>query len=579
VRRKKGYEALIEQGMEMVQFYRQNPCIAAYDLLRVDLAPIQRLVFEDMWFKNYVIAVCGRGVGKTFMLGTLSALSCMLYPGYRVGLIAPVFRQSKMIFSEVEKLYARSPLLREATEKKPTRGSDTCYLRFKSVGGYNPSFIEALPLGDGSKIRGSRFYLIVVDELAQVPDQTLDMVVRPMGATTLEPMENVRRIERQKQLIKLGLATEDDFEEETVNKMIMASSGFYKFNHMYKRMRDHWDMMEKDGEASQYRVWQVPYQEMPEGFLDMNNIMEAKRIMSAAEFSMEYEAAMVSDSEGFFKASILEACTDESGHTMEVRGEPGAEYVIGVDPSQGGDASCGVVIIKYGTPNRVVNVLELKRKTTQELTMMIQAICDSYNVVRVFMDKGGGGKAIMDLLEEGYDDYEPIIDRTEDEKRHLKGRHILEMVNFNPTWIADANFTTLAMLEDKKLLFPEPPKSSADILGEMYENVKTLKKQMLNIVVTQTSSGALHFDTPKKTQNKDLYSAVILAAHGCRMVAKELEGEPEPILYNKAGYIREHKPNAPWNVLNKKKAIGPGPSIGNDRGVHHAILKDKRRIK
>jgi hypothetical protein len=289
---------------------------------------------------------------------------------------------------------------------------------------------------------------------------------------------------------------------------------------------------------------------------------------------------MISDSEGFFKASVIEACTEQSGFTLEVRGEPGAQYVVGIDPSQGGDASCGFVIIKYGNPNKIVNVLELKRRTTQELTTMVQGICDAYNVTRVFMDKGGGGKAIMDLLDDGYGDYEPIIDRTDDDKKFKKGRHILEMVNFNPTWIADANFTTLAMLEDRKLLFPEPPKTTADILMDAYSNVTTLKKQMLNIVVTQTPSGALHFDTPKKGQNKDLYSAVILAAHGCRMVAKELEGEPEPILYNSSGYIREHTPNASWGLLNKNQGLGPSaPAVGSDRGLGHASLKGKRRLK
>jgi len=135
------------------------------------------------------------------------------------------------------------------------------------------------------------------------------------------------------------------------------------------------------------------------------------------------------------------------------------------------------------------------------------------------------------------------------------------------------------MLEDKKLLFPEPPVSTADVLADAYNNVLTLKKQMLNIVVTQTGSGALHFDTPKKGQNKDLYSAVILAAHGCRMVAKDLEADPEPILFQKAGYIRERKPNAPWSVLNKRKAVGPGSSVGKDRGLDHAVLKGKRRLK
>jgi hypothetical protein len=136
------------------------------------------------------------------------------------------------------------------------------------------------------------------------------------------------------------------------------------------------------------------------------------------------------------------------------------------------------------------------------------------------------------------------------------------------------------MLEDKKLLFPEPPTSTEDILGQAYENVLTLKKQMLNIVVTQTSAGALHFDTPKKGQNKDLYSAVILAAHGCRMVAKELEGEPEPVLHNKSGFIREHKPSASWGILNNRQAIGPSaPALGTDRGLGHASLKGKRRLK
>jgi hypothetical protein len=511
---------------------------------------------------------------NTFLLGTLSALSCMLYPGYKVGLIAPVFRQSKMIFGEVEKLYAKSALLREACEKKPIRGPDSCYLKFKSVGGSNPSFIESLPLGDGTKIRGSRFYLIVVDELAQVPGQILDMVVRPMGATTLEPMENVRRLERQERLIEIGLATEDDFEDTKINKMIMTSSGYYKFNHMWHRMKDYWDQMDRHGDKSQYKVWQVPYWDLPRGFLDENNIKEGERIMSSAEFSMEYEAAMVSDSEGFFKASMIEACTGDFG--LEVRGEPGAEYIVGIDPSQGGKASCGFVIIRRGDPNMIVNVLDIKKKTTQDLTMLIQAICDSYNVVRIFMDKGGGGKAVMDLLEEGYGGSEPIIDRTDKDKVYLKGRHILEMVNFNPSWITDANYSTLALLEDKKLLFPETPVDGADALDKIYKNIMTLKKQMLNIVVTQTGSGALHFDTPKKGQNKDLYSALILAGHGCKIVDRELGEEPEPLLYQTGGYVQDRAPNAPWRFLGANKSLTGKPTDGL---VGYAILKNRRKLK
>jgi len=568
------YDLVMEQGLEMIEFYRNNPCIAAYDLLRVDLAPVQRLVFEDMWFKNYVITVASRGLGKTFLLGLLSALSCMLYPGYRVGLMAPVFRQSKLIFAEVEKLYMRSPILREAAEKRPVRGSDTCYLRFKSVAGTSPSHIEALPLGDGTKIRGSRFYLVVIDELAQVPDKILDMVIRPMAATTLEPMENVRRLERQRKLLELGLAAPEDFEENSVNKMIMASSGFYKFNHMWRRMKDYWRQMDAQGEHAQYAVWQVPNWDLPEGFLDKNNILEAQRVMSDAEYRMEYEAAMISDSEGFFKASLLESCTITECF-LEVKGDRDSQYILGVDPAQGGDASCGMTLIKLGNPNKIVLVLELKRKTTQELTRTIQTLDKSFNITRMFVDKGGGGKAIMDLLEDGFEGHDKLIDRTDEDKVNLPGRHILEMVNFNPGWIADANFTTLSMLEDRKLLFPGPPMTNPEVFDSIYETVKELKRQMLNIIVTQTATGILHFDTPKKGQKKDLYSSIILAAHGARMFAKELEAPPDPVLYNASGMLRERRPNAPWNLLDHNKGVGAATISrrGADLGI--AVLKKK----
>ena len=67
VKNLKNKKILFEQGTELINYYRQNPCIAAYDLCRSDLAPIQRVIFEDMWFKNYVIGVMGRGCGKSHL--------------------------------------------------------------------------------------------------------------------------------------------------------------------------------------------------------------------------------------------------------------------------------------------------------------------------------------------------------------------------------------------------------------------------------------------------------------------------------------------------------------------------------
>jgi len=488
---------------------------------------------------------------------------------------------SKMIFSEVEKLYDQSYILREACVKRPTRGSDTCYLKFKSAGGRTPSYIEALPLGDGNKIRGSRFYLILVDELAQVPNSTLDLVLRPMGATALAPMERVRRIEEQTRLINAGLATAADFEEEKVNKMIMTSSGYYKFNHMWRRMKDHWKMMdiaEAQGKVSEYSVWQVPYWDLPDGFLDKNNIAAAKRIMSSSEYSMEYEAAMISDSEGFFKASMLEECTVNSDFTIKHRGDSDRNYVLGIDPNQGGKASCGAIVVEMGRPNKIVNVLELKSHTTQGLTKATQELCSQYNVIRVFMDRGGGGKAVCDLLEEGYNNQEPIIDRTNPEHDILEGRHILEMVNFNPGWISDANFTLKAMLEDKSMLFPAPPVDTiSDIVAKAYTSVEVLKSQMLSIVVTQTATGVLHFDTPSKGMNKDLYSGLILAAQGIKMVEKELGVDDTTPLFSESGLIRPRNAGSNFDYISASGNIGFGSPTSVRVGLSAAVLSKKKK--
>lgn len=555
-------DVIMDQGSEMIEFYRKDPVLAAYNLLGVDLAPIQRIILRDMWFKSFTITVMGRGGGKTFLLGVNAVLHCLLYPGYRVGLISSSFRQAKYIFAEIEKLYTRSSIFREACEKRPVRGSDNCNVRFKGTDNSNGSYIEALPLGvDGAKIRGSRFYLIEVDELAQVPTTILDMVVRPMAAVTLEPMEKVRYRERMERLIEAGLATEDDIVEQAANKMIMTSSGYFKFNHMWNRMKSYWNAIKEEGEKTKYAVHQVPYQMMPKGFLDDENVKEAKRTMASIAFMMEYEAVMVSDSDGFFKASLLDSCTLGSIFGIRLSGERGKEYVLGVDPSQGGAASCGFVLIELGSPNKLIYVCGLKRKTTQEMALFVQKLTDDFNVIRIFMDSQGGGKAIRDLLQEGYSNHTPLLDMDDENTINKEGKRILQLVNPTPVWIADANFDTLALLENKNLRFPAVPSSGSNVEEKLYEEVKLLKSQMLNIIVTETGRGVRHFDTPKKGQNKDLYSALILAAWGARELNRQSE-EEDKILYAD-GLVRLHQPGAKFSA-----AVGGG----SKKVSSHALL-------
>ncbi len=225
----------VQQSEELLEFYRKYPEIAAFDLLRVKLSSIQKVVLRSMWFRDYVMAIMCRGSGKTFINAVFACLKALLYPGHRVGLLAPTFRQSKFMFDECDRIYRRSPIMQAACERKPTAASDNCYIRFKSVGTKNPSMIQAIPLGDGSKIRGSRFYTILCDEFPHISEDIFNMVIRPMAATVADPMENVEKVQRQKELLKRGLITQTEIDEDTVtNQIIITSSGYFTFNHMYK---------------------------------------------------------------------------------------------------------------------------------------------------------------------------------------------------------------------------------------------------------------------------------------------------------------------------------------------------------
>jgi len=263
---------------------------------------------------------------------------------------------------------------------------------------------------------------------------------------------------------------------------------------------------------------------------------------------------MVSDSDGFFKASMIEACTEGSNFTIQLSGKPSRSYVMGVDPNQGGSASCGVIIIEMGDPNKIIYVKELKKKTTQQMVESIQKLSESFNIKRIFMDSQGGGKPIRDLLQEGYGGKIPIIDIDDENMKGRDGRRILQLVNPTTQWISDANFDSLALFEHKELRFPQLPTSADPIAEKLYEEVRVLKSQLLNIIVTQTARGVRHFDTPKKGQNKDLYSALVLAAWGVRELTRELE-EEDKFVHN-GGMVRPRQPNAAFRQLSGHGKIG-----------------------
>jgi hypothetical protein len=564
----------LQASEELINFYRQNPELAAEDLLGLDLSDIQKVVLRAMWFKSYVMSIMCRGSGKTFINAVFACLKAMLYPGHRIGLLAPTFRQAKFVFDECHRLWQQSPILQSATERKPTQQSDNCYIRFKSVGGRNASLIQAVPLGDGTKIRGSRFYTILCDEFPHIPEDIFNMVIRPMAATVKGPMENVRRMKVQKELLEKGLITQEEIDEsKAANQIIITSSGYFTFNHMYKLYCAYRDEASRGNEK--YAVFRVPYWLLPEGFLDSDSIESSKQQMSSLEFRMEYEAAFIPDTDSFYKASLLESCSNTSFSTQVV-GTPGKSYVLGVDPARTED-SFAITVVEIGVPAKIVHALDLKRIPFPEMAQTIEDLCSVFDVTKIYMDAGGGGLAIKDILAENSRNNPkgPILDPSDEVHQMKAGRHILTVQPFTTEFISTSNFAALRLLEHRDLLFPSIPRDNQPTLAqeEAWETIQMLKAQLQTIALTETQTGKHHFDVPKGEghgkQKKDLYTSFMLASRAIYDLIWS-EQLPESIIHH-GGILRERDGEDPVTFVGD-------PALGASTLAVPQELRDKLEI-
>jgi hypothetical protein len=476
------------------------------------------------------------------------------------------------MFDECDRLWKRSPIFQSATIKKPTHQSDNCYIEFKSVAGRPGSKIQAVPLGDGTKIRGSRFFSIICDEFPHIPEEIFNMVIRPMAATVADPMENVERIQRQRELVEAGLVAEDEIDEKKVaNQILITSSGYFTFNHMY----DLYSVYKKEmlSGNDKYAVFRIPYGLLPEGFLDEDNISSARKEMSSLEFSMEYEAAFIPDTDGFYKASLLEGCKDKE-YAPQVAGSTGKSYILGVDPARSED-SFAIVIVEISNPARVVHALEYQKETFPKMAAVLEDLCMAYNVQSIYMDAGGGGMAIKDILAENHRGLPggPILDVEDEAHQQKTGRHVLTMCNFGTEFIADSNFAALRLLERREILFPVPPKTDIPRPAEeeSWATITRMLQQMQTIIISETPTGKIHFDVPKGSghgvQKKDLYTAFMLAARGIYDFLWA-EGIPDSEIHH-AGVItpsrRVTSPGLPGGLQRISDMEGHIPEVMRDK--------------
>ena len=569
-------------------------------VLNVQLLPSQALVLQELWVRKFPMLIASRGFGKSFMLSLYAIIRALILPRRKIVVVGAAFRQSKVLFEYMETIWRNSPMLRDICDgdSGPRRDTDRCTLRL------NDSTVTCLPLGDGQKIRGQRANDIIADEFASIPREIFENVVAGFAAVSSDPVENVKRMAAKKKANELGIEIEDEQNKEQGkdNQIILSGTAYYDFNHFATYWKKWKGIIQSKGELNklreifngedppedfdwtQYSVIRMPYELLPRGFMDADQVARSKATVHTGIYQMEYGACFTRDSQGFFKRSLVESCVvseqnpinDKSNNPINfeavLMGSKDKKYVFGVDPASEVDNFSIVVLELHPDHSRIVHCWTTTRSEHKEKVKKgVSAETDFYaycarkirDLMRLFpcvhiaMDAQGGGVAVMeslhdkDKIKEGEIAIWPTIDEnkakdTDDER----GLHILEMCQFAKyDWLAGANHGMRKDFEDKVLLFPffDPLSLSIsehednvkgrifDTLEECVMDIEELKDELSMIQMTQTASGRDRWDTPevivgtgkKRKMRKDRYSSLLMA----NMAARTIERTPTQAEY------------------------------------------------
>jgi hypothetical protein len=499
-KKNKKIELDILQDTAWLEFYQQNPVVAAEDFLVKKGMPLmlpahQRIILKDLWAgKPFSMLILTRGGGKTALIAIYYCLKGILYPGERLGIISGSFRQAKKTFDEIASFYDESPILRECSTKKPIRPTDECVWEITG----NGSIIKALPLGDGQKIRGERFYKIFIDEFPNVDREIFSSVIVPMLATRKNPT--------------LPPSATDER-----NQLILASTATWQFSWAYRLYNEYKKEMERSN--PDYSVYEFDCDDVGD-FLDSSIVEYSRKHSPRIVFLMEYKLYWPKDSHGWYPASLIAKCKRDFC-LMEKKGKPEESYVMGIDPARESDLFA-VAILRL-TPNgkRLVYLDAASGATFPEMAQKIRQLKRDFNIVRIAMDYGGGGTAVRDQLatesvwynpsKKQYIEELPILPIDKSQFPNAVGERILDVVYFSPKEIYQMNADLKSDMEHDRLHLPKEPILNQEWSEEIYEQVTKLEEELRAIETTTTPSGVLHFDTPSKHMIKDRYTSLLLA--------------------------------------------------------------------
>jgi hypothetical protein len=495
---------------KMIKFYREHPVIAMKDILGIELLWFQRIQLRELWSKPYCCMKWGRGTSKSSLVAMYVVLKAMLYPNSSIGVIAPSFRQTGFIFDYIDELYMKSAFFRSATSGHVQRTTERSVVKF-----HNGSMIEGLPIGnDGSKIRGRRYSIAILDEYSYHNEETIKLVVRPF------------------------LTVQKGYK---VNQLVICSTPSYRTNHFYDQYLRYKKLSLAKPElysCTSYNFIDVVMADHNEFRIDLNFVYEQFSDSTLDEFMMEYGGFFPSEGSSFFSPSLISKCEPRVPKPIEMEffGDPDFDYVMGIDPARSEDGdNFAITIMKLlqDQKRHVVRVVTTKGTSFPELADLVreQMFVRGFATSKICMDYGGGGGAIADLLAQPWwkdGNLFPAIvteDQIIDKENydHDKLLPILELIHFNIPMIDYMYNTLKADMEHRNVLFPLTIRRDPDPnIQEHGIEFALLKSEMQHLTPKPTTRGLTFEENPRL--GKDRITSCTLANLAANILYKKAVG-------------------------------------------------------
>jgi len=571
-------------------------------LLNIDLLPFQVVILKELWTRTFPMLVAARGGGKSWILALYALLRALFCQGSKIIIVGAAFRQSKLLFEYIEGFWRAAPILRSIVgsgrHQGPKRDVDRCTFYI------GDSIIMAIPMGDGTKIRGLRANYIIADEFASIPQEIYETVVQGFASVSATPVEGVKDRARTKVMKSLGLWVPDDSQEISAvmgNQSILSGTAYYAFNHFADYWKKYKSIIESRGEQkkleeifsgevpdnfdwTKYSIIRIPYHKLPPGFMDDTQVSRAKATIHSSIYQMEYGACFCTDSDGFFRRSLVESCVCRPAIELAsgpaefhavILGNPNCKYVYGIDPASEQDNFSIVVIELHEDHRRIVycwtttrnqHKEKINKKLVEEkdfygyCAKKIRELMRTFPTEHIGIDAQGGGIAIMEALQDPdkfLPNDTPVLPyRVQGNKDpfwwekdgkptdNMPGKHILHMCQFaKADWTSEANHGLRKDFEDKVALLPffdtwsigeaivkdKEESRMYDTLEDCVMEIEELKDELATIEYSQTGiAGRDKWDTPeiklpgnrKGRLRKDRYSALVIANMLARTMGK-----------------------------------------------------------